>query len=182
MRRITGRSATKTDLAVTRLLPNPAQLEKRLNMTGKDWTVGKYGVTTAGVTVGVAALLMLKGLPILLALFVGLFAVATLVVLPNMLTWREFAVAFQVQGASGPRRRPAPRKRPQQSRRSATDDESAMSWPPYSAGQLGTSSPSAAACRAAAATAAAVSAASAGVVMPTSQGRPRRARSAAGTR
>jgi tight adherence protein B len=74
MRRITGRSATKTDLAVTRLLPNPAQLEKRLNMTGKDWTVGKYGVTTAGVTVGVAALLMLKGLPILLALFVGLFA------------------------------------------------------------------------------------------------------------
>lgn len=78
MRRITGKSATKADEAFTRLLPNPAQLEKRLNMTGKDWTVGKYGVATLGLTVGVALLLLLKGLPFLLALFVGLFVGAGL--------------------------------------------------------------------------------------------------------
>ncbi len=78
MRRITGRSASKADVAFTRLLPNPAQLEKRLNMTGKGWTVGKYGFATLGLTLGVAALLLLKGLPILLALFVGLFVGAGL--------------------------------------------------------------------------------------------------------
>ncbi len=55
--------------------------------------------------------------------FVGLFAVASLVVLPNMLTWREFAVAFQVQG-SGPKRRPAQqRRRPQHSRARNADDD-----------------------------------------------------------
>ena len=55
--------------------------------------------------------------------FVGLFAVASLVVLPNMLTWREFAVAFQLQG-SGPKRRPAQqRRRPQQSRARNADDD-----------------------------------------------------------
>ena len=41
--------------------------------------------------------------------FVGLFVVAVIVVLPNVLTWREFAKAFQIQGA-GPRRRPQPRR------------------------------------------------------------------------
>jgi tight adherence protein B len=78
MRRITGRSASKADVAFTRLLPNPAQLEKRLNMTGKGWTVGKYGLATLGLTLGIAALLLLKGLPFLLALFVGLFVGAGL--------------------------------------------------------------------------------------------------------
>ena len=78
MRRITGRSATKADLAFTRLLPNPAQLEKRLNMTGKQWTVGKYGLATLGLTLGMTLLLLLKGLPFLLALFVGLFVGAGL--------------------------------------------------------------------------------------------------------
>lgn len=55
--------------------------------------------------------------------FIGLFAVASLVVVPNILTWREFAVAFQVQG-SGPKRRQAPqRRRPQQGRASAASGD-----------------------------------------------------------
>ncbi|MCP3735204.1 type II secretion system F family protein [Sphingomonas sp. RP10(2022)] len=73
MRRITaGRAQTRTDVAFGRLLPNPAQLAKRLAMTGKDWTVGKYGMVSAGLVVVVAALLWLKGAPILLALLFGL--------------------------------------------------------------------------------------------------------------
>ncbi len=74
MRRIAaGRVQTKTDLAFGRLLPNPAQLAKRLAMTGKEgWTVGRYGMVSAGLIVVVAGLLMLKGAPILLALLVGL--------------------------------------------------------------------------------------------------------------
>lgn len=74
VRKIGNRSATQMDLTMGRLLPNPALLQKRLAMTGKSWTVGKYGMTTVGIAVVLAALLALKGAPLLLALFVGLFA------------------------------------------------------------------------------------------------------------
>ena len=73
VRKISNRRATKMDLTVGRILPNPAQLQKRLSMTGKNWTVGKYGLATLGLAVVTALLLALKGLPLLLALFVGLF-------------------------------------------------------------------------------------------------------------
>jgi tight adherence protein B len=74
MRRIQATRATKMDGIATRLLPNPAQLKKRLDMTGKNWTPGKY--LTAGVIIllVVAIILKIKGMPILLSLFVGLFA------------------------------------------------------------------------------------------------------------
>jgi tight adherence protein B len=73
LRRISMTSDTKMDLAFTRILPNPVQLAKRLAMTGKTWTVGQYGMATAGLSVVVAALMLLKGLPILLALLFGAF-------------------------------------------------------------------------------------------------------------
>jgi len=72
MRRITAARANKMDLAFGRLLPNPAQLKKRLAMTGKTWTVGQYGMATGGIFLIVALLLWLKGLPFFLALFLGL--------------------------------------------------------------------------------------------------------------
>lgn len=72
LRRITASGDTKMDLAFGRLLPNPALLAKRLAMTGKSWTVGQYGLTTAGITAVVAILLWSFGLPVLLALFIGL--------------------------------------------------------------------------------------------------------------
>ncbi|WP_288936668.1 type II secretion system F family protein [uncultured Sphingomonas sp.] len=79
MRRITaGRAQTRTDVAFGKLLPNPAQLAKRLAMTGKDWTVGQYGMASAGLFALVAALLWLKGAPILLAMFLALFVGAGL--------------------------------------------------------------------------------------------------------
>lgn len=74
MRSISSAKAqSKTEVAFTRLLPNPAQLAKRLAMTGKDWTVGQYGMVTAGLFALVALLLTLKGAPFLLAVFIGLF-------------------------------------------------------------------------------------------------------------
>ena len=73
MRRITAaRAQTKTDVAFGRLLPNPQQLAKRLAMTGNDWTVGQYGMVSAGLVVVVAGLLLLKGAPVLLALLAGI--------------------------------------------------------------------------------------------------------------
>jgi len=73
MRGISNARDTKMDLAFGRILPNPVQLAKRLAMTGKDWTVGQYGVATAGIALVVAALMLLKGMPILLAALFGLF-------------------------------------------------------------------------------------------------------------
>ncbi|MFV0623724.1 type II secretion system F family protein [Sphingomonas sp. ac-8] len=73
IRRITTAQATRMDRAAGRLLPNPAQLQKRLDMTGKEWTVGRYGLATLGIAVVTAALLLFQGAPLLLALFVGLF-------------------------------------------------------------------------------------------------------------
>ncbi|CAN5394602.1 N/A [soil metagenome] len=74
LRRIQATRATKMDGIATRLLPNPAQLKKRLDMTGKNWTPGKY--LTAGIIIMliIATLLKMKGLPILLCLLVGAFA------------------------------------------------------------------------------------------------------------
>jgi len=78
VRKIASNRATQMDLTMGRLLPNPAQLQKRLAMTGKDWTVGQYGLATLGTAVGVMLLFLLLGMPLLLALFVGLFAGAGL--------------------------------------------------------------------------------------------------------
>jgi tight adherence protein B len=74
MRRITTAQDTRMDSFASRFLPNPALLKKRLDMTGKDWSVGKYGMVNAviAVVVGVAALT--RGAPPLLALFGGLVA------------------------------------------------------------------------------------------------------------
>jgi tight adherence protein B len=73
MRRISNNRDTKMDLAFGRILPNPELLAKRLAMTGKDWTVGQYGMATAGIALTIAVLMLLRGMPILLALLFGLF-------------------------------------------------------------------------------------------------------------
>ncbi|WP_066799045.1 type II secretion system F family protein [Sphingomonas soli] len=77
LRRVT-RGSSRADINAARLLPNPAQLQKRLNMTGKDWTLSQYMMATAGLTVFVGALLLLQGAPpwlaLALALFVGMGA------------------------------------------------------------------------------------------------------------
>lgn len=63
---------TRMDVAVGRLLPNRALLAKRLAMTGKDWTVGQYGLATAGLGVVTLLLLLMKGAPLLLTLFAAM--------------------------------------------------------------------------------------------------------------
>ena len=78
LRRISTRRASGMDLAVARLLPNPVQLQKRLAMTGKNWTVGQYGMVSLALVAVVGLLLLLRGLPWYLALAVGLFVGAGL--------------------------------------------------------------------------------------------------------
>ncbi len=73
MRRISNNRDTKMDLAFGRLLPNPALLAKRLAMTGKNWTVGSYGIATGVIALVVLVAMTILGMPILFAFFFGLF-------------------------------------------------------------------------------------------------------------
>lgn len=72
MRRALTQRDTKLDSLVTRFMPKPDMLRHRLVMTGKDWTLGKYGAVCAGIALIIFALLAIRGMPILLALFIGL--------------------------------------------------------------------------------------------------------------
>ena len=74
MRRIlAAREQTKLDTALSRFIPNPKLLQKRIAMTGKSWTVTQYVMASLGLAAFVCLMLKLKGAPFLLALFVGLF-------------------------------------------------------------------------------------------------------------
>ena len=76
------RGGSSMENAAARLLPNPAQLAKRLEMTGKSWAVGQYAMVTIGLVVVITGLLALQGLPLLLALLVSVVIGAGL---PHML-------------------------------------------------------------------------------------------------
>jgi tight adherence protein B len=82
LRRIAASRASRMDMAAMRFLPRPAELKKRLAMTGKTWTLGQYGMATASLLIVVTLLLTMRGMPFLLALFVGLFVGAGL---PHMI-------------------------------------------------------------------------------------------------
>lgn len=71
MKRIAAARSNKMDAAAMRFLPRPALLKKRLAMTGKTWTVGQYGMATLGIVTIVSLMLAVSGLPIVLALLVG---------------------------------------------------------------------------------------------------------------
>jgi tight adherence protein B len=55
------------------IIPKPALLRKRLEMTGRDITLSKYLMVSLGLAAFVMVALVMRGMPILLALFLGLF-------------------------------------------------------------------------------------------------------------
>jgi tight adherence protein B len=73
LRKIRAVQRTKADGFLTTLLPKPELLRKRIAMTGKTWTLSHY-VTGSGITaVVVAALMLFKHAPVMLAITLGLF-------------------------------------------------------------------------------------------------------------
>jgi tight adherence protein B len=72
LRKIFAQRQTKTESFAKRFIPNPALLQLRLSQTGKTWTLAQYVMVSVGLAVGMIILLFFKGLPILLALTVGL--------------------------------------------------------------------------------------------------------------
>jgi tight adherence protein B len=73
MRRIQAVRNTKMDNLAAQFLPKPALLKKRLDMTGKSWTPGKYLGACLIIAVIVMAAMLIKGAPILLSMFSGVF-------------------------------------------------------------------------------------------------------------
>src|SRR5436190_1632032 len=73
IRKLMAQRASRIEGYASTLIPKPALLRKRLEMTGKDITLGKYAIVCLGITLSVVIGAMVKGAPILLALFLGLF-------------------------------------------------------------------------------------------------------------
>jgi tight adherence protein B len=74
MKRILASRDTKMDGVAQRFIPNPALLRRRIEQTGKSWTLSQYLIGSVALLVAVSFLLMFKGMPMLLAIVVGLFA------------------------------------------------------------------------------------------------------------
>jgi tight adherence protein B len=70
---LAGRDNSKMEGLVQRFIPKPALLRRRLEQTGKSWTLAQYGMVSAGLAVIVAVLLTVKGVPFPLPILVGLF-------------------------------------------------------------------------------------------------------------
>jgi tight adherence protein B len=74
LRRIAAQRATKLDNSLNRLIPNPDLLRRRLEATGKPWTLAGYAMACGGIAIGVMVAAWWRGAPILLALLVGVLA------------------------------------------------------------------------------------------------------------
>src|SRR5919112_6513542 len=73
IRKLFAERASKFEGYASTLIPKPALLRKRLEMTGKDISLGKYAVVCVGIVAFAMIGLMVKGAPFFLALFMGLF-------------------------------------------------------------------------------------------------------------
>jgi tight adherence protein B len=74
IRKLMAARASRFEGFASSIIPRPALLRKRLEMTGKNITLGKYGTFSLGLVLFVMLVLMLRGAPFFLALFLGLFA------------------------------------------------------------------------------------------------------------
>jgi len=73
IRKLMAQRTSRIEGYASSLVPKPALLRKRLEMTGKDISLGKYAMVCLGVWLFVGAALMLRGAPLLLSLSVGMF-------------------------------------------------------------------------------------------------------------
>src|SRR5690606_2199461 len=74
MRRIYAQRQNRMDNFAQRFIPNPALLRRRLEQTGRNWSLGHYAIASVGLALATALLLLVTGAPLILALSLGLFA------------------------------------------------------------------------------------------------------------
>jgi tight adherence protein B len=73
IRKLFAERANKLEGYASSLIPKPALLRKRLEMTGKDITLGKYAMVCIGTAALITILLVMRGAPIILSLLLGIF-------------------------------------------------------------------------------------------------------------
>src|ERR1044071_6754729 len=73
IRKLMAQRTSRIESYASTLIPKPALMHKRLEMTGKDISLGKYAMVCVAVAVLVAAAVMFRGAPILLSMLLGLF-------------------------------------------------------------------------------------------------------------
>ena len=74
IRKLMAQRQSRAEGIASTLIPKPALLRKRLEQTGKQISLAKYGLISLGLGVVVMTLLLFKGAPFLLAFLVGAFA------------------------------------------------------------------------------------------------------------
>ena len=72
VRKMFGQNEGRLEGYASSLIPRPALLRKRLEMTGREITLGKYALFCLGLAAVVATLAFLRGAPISLAVLFGL--------------------------------------------------------------------------------------------------------------
>ena len=73
IRKLFAQRASRIEGYASTLIPKPALLRKRLEMTGRNISLAKYLMICVGIAFAIFALLLLRGAPILLGLTFGLF-------------------------------------------------------------------------------------------------------------
>jgi tight adherence protein B len=73
IRKLFADRASKFEGYASTLIPKPALMRKRLEMTGKDISLGRYAVVCIGVVALVSFALIVKGAPLILSLLLGIF-------------------------------------------------------------------------------------------------------------
>ena len=74
LKRIYAQRQNKMDGLAQQLIPKPALLRQRLERTGRNWNLGQYAIASIVLALAVLAILLFKGVPLLLAVMLGLFA------------------------------------------------------------------------------------------------------------
>jgi tight adherence protein B len=73
IRKLFAQRANKIEGIASTFVPKPALLRKRLEMTGKDISLGKYAMICIGIVLVVTIALKLRGAPFLLSMLLGIF-------------------------------------------------------------------------------------------------------------
>ena len=73
IRKLFAERTSKWESYASTLVPKPALLRKRLEMTGKDITLGKYMMISLSIIALVALALLFRGAPFILSILLGVF-------------------------------------------------------------------------------------------------------------
>ena len=73
IRKLFAERASKWEGYASTLIPKPALLRKRLEMTGKEISLARYGSICLGIVAVITIALVFRGAPVILSLLVGMF-------------------------------------------------------------------------------------------------------------